>query len=92
MLYKDSTTLANKPRIALQTKAPKAKKAKTEGAKDDREDSDPWRLDTKDVRKDWKQMCSPPLHMFRYAQFQSATFTSRILITALCYIDSTESS
>lgn len=33
-----------------------------------REDTDPWKLETSGVKKDWTQMHSPPLEMFHFAR------------------------
>jgi hypothetical protein len=44
----------------------KTKQSKSSASKLEREQSDPWKLESKEVRKDWTRMQSPPLHMFRY--------------------------
>lgn len=37
-------------------------------AKKRRHDTDPWKLKSAAVRRDWTQMCSPPLEMFHFAR------------------------
>ncbi len=44
----------------------KSKKGKSSASKTEREHFDPWKLESKKVQKDWTQMQSPSLHMFRY--------------------------
>ena len=53
--------------------AKKSKKRKTGGdgekpKKKRREDFDPWKLKTSEVRKDWKQLRAPPLEIFHWAR------------------------
>ncbi|KAJ3557316.1 hypothetical protein NM688_g1536 [Phlebia brevispora] len=43
-------------------------KAKRPAKKARREDSDPWKLGTPGVRRDWTQMKAPPLEMFYFAR------------------------
>ena len=54
-----------------------AKKVKVE-KKDEREAQDPWGLNTKDVRDNYRKMRSPPLHMFRF---------NRVIIDEFTYVD-----
>lgn len=51
-----------KKRKAASTKDAPAKKQKR------REDTDPWRLESVAVRKDWTKMQSPPLEIFHFAR------------------------
>lgn len=53
---------AGKKRKAASAKEAPAKKQKR------REDTDPWRLETVAVRRDWTQMKSPPLEIFHFAR------------------------
>lgn len=56
--------------------APKKKVTKRKAADNDkrptkkqkRTDSDPWKLESKPVKKDWTQMRAPPLEMFHFAR------------------------
>ncbi|KAG7445040.1 uncharacterized protein BT62DRAFT_1007412 [Guyanagaster necrorhizus] len=54
------------------TKKSAKRKARDEGErpvkKQKRVDSDPWKLESKPVRKDWTQMRAPPLEMFHFAR------------------------
>ncbi len=53
-------------------KKPTKRKAGDEGErpakKQKRVDNDPWKLESKPVRKDWTQMRAPPLEMFHFAR------------------------
>lgn len=53
---------AGKKRKATGSKEAPAKKQKR------REDTDPWRLDSVGVKRDWTQMKSPPLEIFHFAR------------------------
>lgn len=53
---------SGKKRKAASAKDAPAKKQKR------REDTDPWRLETVPVRRDWTQMKSPPLEVFHFAR------------------------
>jgi len=53
---------AGKKRKAASAKEAPAKKQKR------REDTDPWRLETVAVRRDWTQMKSPPLEIFHFSR------------------------
>ncbi|KAF9240628.1 hypothetical protein BU15DRAFT_73858 [Melanogaster broomeanus] len=52
----------SKKRKVASTKEAPAKKQKR------REDTDPWHLESPSVKRDWKQMRSPPLEMFHFAR------------------------
>lgn len=73
---------------AAKSKATKGKstKRKSAGESDDedvkrpakkprREDSDPWNLSKKSVRKDWTQMKAPPLEMFYFSRLVIDEYT-----------------
>lgn len=53
---------SGKKRKAMSSKDAPAKKQKR------REDTDPWRLESVAVRRDWTQMKSPPLETFHFAR------------------------
>lgn len=60
----------------------KGKKRKSDAAAENpakkrklREDADPWKLETSAVRKDWKQMRSPPLEMFHFERLVIDEYT-----------------
>jgi hypothetical protein len=62
--------------IRVDDPKPKKKATKRKAADDNdrpakkqkRADSDPWKLESKDVRKDWTRMKAPPLEMFHFAR------------------------
>ncbi|KAF9045664.1 hypothetical protein BDZ89DRAFT_1058637 [Hymenopellis radicata] len=61
--------------------ASKKRKAKDDGdrqAKKKRVDNDPWKLESKPVRKDWTQMKAPPFEMFHFA---------RVVVDEYTYLD-----
>ncbi|KAG9313076.1 hypothetical protein JVU11DRAFT_6516 [Chiua virens] len=58
-----------KKRKATSTKDAPAKKQKR------REDTDPWRLETVSVGRDWTQMKSPPLEIFHFARIVVDEYT-----------------
>lgn len=60
----------------------KGKKRKSDAATENpakkrklREDTDPWKLESSSVRKDWKQMRSPPLEMFHFERLVIDEYT-----------------
>ena len=67
---------AKKSDMPSETK--KAKAVKDKAPKKLREETDPWKLKSKDVARDWKQMHSPPLEMF---------FFERLVIDEYTYLD-----
>lgn len=40
-----------------------------------REDTDPWKLESKSVKSDWTNMCAPPLEMFQFARLVVDEYT-----------------
>jgi hypothetical protein len=71
-----STTSADEDVMSVDEEPAKAKKVKaTKDKVDDRPskrqkrtDSDPWKLGSKAVKKDWTQMQAPPIEMFHFAR------------------------
>jgi hypothetical protein len=60
------------PSVKGSKKKGTKRKAADDGAKpakkQKRADSDPWKLESKPVQKDWTQMKAPPLEMFHFAR------------------------
>lgn len=68
-LSSSSEKSGGKKRKAASTKDAPVKKQKR------REDTDPWRLESVAVRRDWKQMKSPPLEIFHFARIVVDEYT-----------------
>ncbi|KAF9466118.1 hypothetical protein BDZ94DRAFT_1188147 [Collybia nuda] len=64
----DAKNVDNSKPKKMVTKRKAADGQERPAKKRKRTDNDPWKLETKDVRKDWKQMKAPPLEMFHFAR------------------------
>lgn len=72
-----ASTASSDEEMDVDESEPSAKKGGRKPKSDDdkpakkqkrREDTDPWKLETSSVKKDWTQMRSPPLEMFHFAR------------------------
>lgn len=67
----DDSMAVDEPAVKVAKKGVKRKSANGDeppAKKQKRVDTDPWKLESKPVKKDWTQMKAPPLEMFHFAR------------------------